>query len=73
MALKTICTLMMETINVMERNYERALPYRKVEIGGKLGRKDERTAKAEKSGPYLLRDGITIRIEETVRSADTSM
>lgn len=59
-------TRMMETINVMERNYERRQSYRKEKIDGKLRRKDERSPKAKRDEPYLLRYVITITMNEMV-------
>lgn len=62
----------MKTVNVMERNYERALLYWKEKIDGSLRKKDERSAKAETNGSYLVYDGITIAIDELAQAADRS-
>lgn len=45
------------------------LSYGKERIGGGLGWKDERTAKGERIGPYLIRNGITLTMQKMVRAA----
>lgn len=55
---------MMETINMMERSYKRALLYAQEDIDEKLGRKDEIIEKAERSELYLVLDGIKITLNE---------
>lgn len=61
---------MMETVHVIQRNYERTLSYGKEETNDTFIRKDERSSKAEKDGLYLIHDGIIIRIYEMARSVD---
>lgn len=45
---------MIKKVNVIERDYKRVLPDEKEEIDGELVQKVERTAKTERSGPYLV-------------------
>lgn len=61
---------MIKKINVMERNYEGALPYGKEEVDWKLRRKNERGTKVERNMQYLVPDCITITIDEMARAAD---
>lgn len=63
----------METINVLERNHERALSYENEKIDGKLRQNDKIRAKTERGGPYLLRDGITATIDKMGLADDTSV
>lgn len=58
----------METVCMMERYHERALPYGKEKIDGKMTWKDERIAKAERDGAYLVRDEVTITVDGKVRA-----
>lgn len=55
-----------------ERNYERARPYRKDQTDGELIRDDERSAKAKRDGPCLIRDGIRTTVDQMARAIDTS-
>lgn len=34
---------------------------------------NERNAKTERAGPYLVRDGITVTVDEMARTVDASM
>lgn len=61
-------TRMMKMVHVMERNHKGALPYRKEEMKSKLRLRNERSAKAENDEPYLVRDRITITVEEMARA-----
>lgn len=54
----------METVCVMERSFEKALTYEK-EDDGKLGRLVERGASVQRNGTYIVRDRITIKLDET--------
>lgn len=53
-----------ETVNIIKRSHERALPCGKENIGGKPGWKDERTVKDIKSASYLIRNRIIIIMDE---------
>lgn len=64
---------MMGTVNMVEGNCEMAQSYRKEKVDGKRGVKDEKSANAEKNGPYLVRDGITTISEKMVQGADASV
>lgn len=48
--------------------YERALPYVKKKIDGRLGRKDETMQNVERSGLYLVFDSIIITLDELSRA-----
>lgn len=56
-------TRMTETVNVVNRNYERVLSYGKEEVGETSGRNDERKANVSRSGAYLLHNGISITMD----------
>lgn len=64
---------MVETVHLVQRNYERALPYVKEESDGTMKRRDEKTAKAERCGPYLICHRITISVHEMARAVDTGV
>lgn len=59
----------METVAVMVRGYEMSQSYWKDHDDGKLGQRDARMAKIEKGEPYVLCEGITIKIDKPARSA----
>lgn len=44
---------MVETVSMMERNYERVLSYRKTEVDGKLRGSEEGLARTEGVGSML--------------------
>lgn len=50
----------METVNVMESNYDRALPYGKEEIDRNPRSKDERSTEVKMDGPHPVRHRIAI-------------
>lgn len=64
---------MMKTVHVLERSYEGTLPYGKEEIDGRLRRKHERSATAERYEPYPVRDGIRITADEMARAVNASV
>lgn len=51
---------MMETVNLLDKSYEVAMPYGKQEDNGKLEQRDRRMARTETSEPYTIHDGITV-------------
>lgn len=61
------------TVDVMEKSYERVLSYGKEEIDGKLRRENDRSARTEIVGPYLVCDGITITIDDMARALDATV
>lgn len=61
---------MIVAVNVMERNYDNAQSYGREEIDRAFRKEEERSAKAEGSGPCFIRDGITITIYDMVRAVD---
>lgn len=54
----------MEMVNIMYRSYERAPSFRRKEDDGKLGRINRKTEQIETYRPYVLRDKITIKMDE---------
>lgn len=58
---------------VMGRTYERSFPYRKEVLDGKRGRKNKRSAKAKRYGPYPIRHGITITMDKIARAGNASV
>lgn len=48
-------------------------PYTGEEIDREPRQSDERTVKAEKYGPYIIRDRITIKVDEMARAVDISV
>lgn len=54
----------METISVMDRGYKKVLYYGRKEDEGKRRQNCERPAKIERSKPYIVRDGITVRLDK---------
>lgn len=55
---------MVETINMMERNYERSLQYAKQEFSASFKGKDEMITKSRRSGLYWKPDRNTIAFDE---------
>lgn len=66
-------TRMMETVGVMEKMHGKAPSDEKKKDDGKLGRSDERLERVENNRPYVVRDVITITMEEMVRAADVGV
>lgn len=60
----------MKTVNVMERNNERALLYGKMEDIWKLGQSNKEMKVAETSRQYVVRDRITSTIHEMAQSVN---
>lgn len=60
----------METVYMIERRFERAVSYGKKVDEGQVRRSDEKMARVEKSGPYEVRDGIAITMDEMALAAD---
>lgn len=52
------------------KNYETAQPFRKKEINGKLRREDNGSAKVAPEGPYFVRDGSQLIVNEMARAVD---
>lgn len=63
---------MMETFCVTEKDYKKAFSYEKDDIRTILTEKYERTARAEKNGPWLVCSGITIMMDEISLVTDRS-
>lgn len=63
---------MMEAGNAMERNYQKALQYRKKGVDKKFRQKENSIAKAEQGGFYLVRVDITFTIDEMARAINIS-
>lgn len=55
---------MIEAVNVMERNYQRALPYEKERFDGNSRRKHKKGEILNDPITYLIRDRITIKLNE---------
>lgn len=62
-----------EVVYVMRREYEKALPCRNEEMDGRLSRKDERSARAERDGRHFVDDAVKTIVDEMARAVDTSM
>lgn len=58
----------METVNVLQRGYKRTLQYERKRICGNFGRTDDRYFRAEQNGPYSVRDGIAITMDDLSRA-----
>lgn len=58
---------------MMEGSYERELSYTKEKNGVKLGRRDERMARIDRSGLYVTRDRTTTTMIEIPRAADMGL
>lgn len=63
----------METIQMLERKCERVLPYGKEKIDERLSQKYERKVKPKTDVPYLVRDRITIIVDEIARAIVASV
>lgn len=59
-------------MNLLRRGYKRALHYEEKGIGWKKGRTDGRYAQAKQNGPYLVRDGIKITMNDLSRTISDS-
>lgn len=57
---------------LIEKHDIESLPYWRKEIDGKLRQEDEKTIKAERRRPYLVRDRFTTTIDEMPRAVDRS-
>lgn len=66
-------TKIKETANMTDRSNEGALSYGKKEGDGMLRRGDEKTAEIEGSGPCVVRDGITVMMDEMARATNVSV
>lgn len=55
---------MMETVDMVVRSYERVLSYEKKKDNGKSGWSDEIQERTERSVPYIVRDEVTITMDE---------
>lgn len=63
-------TTMIATVSLIEGCYERGMSYGRKEGDGKLARSAERLAGNERSGPYVVPDGITITMDEVLRAPE---
>lgn len=61
---------MIGTVSRMDRGYRKAPSYEKNEDEGKLGRSDKRLRWIGRSRPYVVRDEVTITMDEIERNAD---
>lgn len=64
---------MIETVDMMRRCYERALSYGMKVDNGMSRRTDERRASIERSEPYVVREGITITMDEIAGATDVGV
>lgn len=55
---------MMKTVNFLQRGYKRPVQFEGMRVGGIMGLIDERYNQAEPSGLYLVRDGVTITMDD---------
>lgn len=59
-------------MNSLQRGNKSAFQYEENRTGGALGRMDERYARAKQNGPYLVRHGITITMDDMSRAINGS-
>lgn len=57
----------------MERSYERARSYQKKENDGKLRWNVARLTRIKESGPCVVQDGITVKMDEMERFTDAGV
>lgn len=58
---------------MIQRNYERALPYQSEDVDGSLRLNDERREKTKVYRPYLVRNVVIIAVDEMGSHFDASM
>lgn len=63
-------TRMMETVGVIERRYDGRCGYVGEKGNGRMGMKGERRMRLERSGPYLVRDGERLGVDEVARAVE---
>lgn len=62
----------MKAVLMISQSYDSVLPNRKKNDDGRLRPKYRRSAKAERNGQYLVRDKMTITVDEVTRAVDIS-
>lgn len=64
---------MMETVNMMQRSFERQLSYGNKKANGKLKLNDGDLARVKTSDPYIVSDGLIITIDERAHATDVDL